>query len=305
MPDDILAAAAGAGAAAGQAAGAGEGQAAGAGEGAGEGAGQAAGAGAGAGEGQAAAAGGASAYKWEGLDADLEKYVGGRSPLEIARESLAHKQGATRRSEQILKDSGAMMPPEKGSEMAFFAKFAPEDVAAYSEAAKDELGANAGPEVGVIAGAAKAAGLHPAQFKALVGAMKEGNDAAVKAQGQAFEGAIAEAWGKDRAAHTEMVARAAKSIAPDLPPDQVIGAIAALNPRGDVQTTIRQLNILREIGARLEEGVTDVGGGVGGVANADEHKALKRAAIDAGGVKNLSSAQQKRLEELQGMVSNG
>ena len=48
-------------------------------------------------------AGGGAGFKWEGLDPELEGFVKGKTPAEIAKEGFAHKQSATRRAEQILK----------------------------------------------------------------------------------------------------------------------------------------------------------------------------------------------------------
>lgn len=246
---------------------------------------------------------GGAAFKWEGLDADLEGWVKGKSPADIAKEGFAHKQSATRRAEQILKESGALTPPAPGAELEFFGKFAPEDVKAYGEAAKGILGDDAGAAGGVMMEAAKAGGLHPAQFAAFIEAAKKGNEAAQAAQGQAFETAIAADWGGNRATNTAMVERAAKMIAPGMAVDEVIAALVAVNPKGDPAQTVRQLNVLRDLGARLEEGVIDPAGEAGKVALADEHKQLKAAAVAAGGVGNLPAAQQARLAEIQKEVS--
>lgn len=247
--------------------------------------------------------GGGAGFKWEGLDPELEGFVKGKSPADIAKEGFAHKQSATRRAEQILKESGALLPPAAGAELEFFGKFAPEDAKAYGEAAKDILGPDAGASGGVMMEAAKAGGLHPAQFKAFIAAAKAGNEAAQAAQGQAFEVAIAADWGGNRATNTAMVERAAKLIAPGMAVDEVIAALVAVNPKGDAAATVRQLNVLRDLGARLEEGVIDPAGEAGKVALQDEHKTLKAAAVAAGGISNLPAAQQARLAEIQKEVS--
>lgn len=67
------------------------------------------GAGGGAGEGDKGGDGGAGdggvpAFTWGEMDEDVTAFVGERTPQEIAKEALAHKQGATRRREQLVED---------------------------------------------------------------------------------------------------------------------------------------------------------------------------------------------------------
>lgn len=246
-------------------------------------------------------AGGAS-FKWEGLDPDLEKWVAGKTPADIAKEGFAHKQSATRRAEQILKESGALTPPEAGKELDFFGMFAPEDGKAYAEAAKEIMG-DAGATGEVMTAAAKAGGLHPAQFKAMMAAAKEGQATLHQKQAQAFDAALTADWGGKRAENTVLVERAAKVIAPGMAPDDVIAALVAVNPTADPAVTVRQLNVLRDLGAKMEEGVINPSGSAARATLVDEHKALKAEAVAAGGVQNLSAAKQRRLSEIQGEVA--
>lgn len=253
--------------------------------------------------GDGAGDGGAGGFKWEGLDDDLKGFVGDKTPAEIAKEGFAHKQSATRRAEQIMKESGMLAPPETGKELDFFKGFAPEEVAAYADAAKDELGEDAGAGGAALMAAAKDAGLHPQQFKSLIGGLKEANAKAAEEQGKAFDTALTAAWGDKRAGNSTLLERAAKVLAPDMDANAVIAAVTSLNPGGDPAVTVRQLDALVRIGQQFEEGVNDPGGQAGHLAIVDEHKALKAKAIDFGGVENLPLSDQKRLTQLQDEVS--
>lgn len=248
---------------------------------------------------------GQDAFSWGEIDDDLKSFVGDKSPIDIAKEALSHKQAATRRTEQILNESGFLKPPEQGSEMEFFKAFAPEDVSSYAEALKDTFGDEQIPPA--MMDSAKEAGFHPEQFKSFMSHLKQQNAEIVEKSAKEFREIINDHWGADRDAKLNYIQRAANNFrgSSDLDVDGVIEAVSILNTDGSYETQKIIMDTLANFGEAIQEGTTGFSGNPGGMSAKDEHEALRSRAIEKGGLRNLSAADQKRFKELQEELSNG
>lgn len=136
-------------------------------------------------------------FEWGELDEDLKGFIGDMSPMEVAKAGFSHKQGATRREEQIRDslmddaDFAAKMAEKHGMVSA------PKDDKAFMEMAKSRISEDTEykrPEIdlptpdGVLdtwAKAAREAGVTPTQHEAMVKTASEGikayNEAAYEA----------------------------------------------------------------------------------------------------------------------------
>jgi len=254
--------------------------------------------------------GGGGAFDWGEVSDDFKGLTEGKTPMEalqaVVEERDAHKAGATRRHEQIVSD----LEGDDEFAKAFAEKrglvSSPKDDAAFIELGKSRITDDtkySHPEIegsdasmlDAFAASARAQGIVPSQYKAMMSGASEAIQAAAQQSAEAMDASLKEKWGDDYDENNVQIDNFLRAVG-DESSDGIVKVLARFPPDQQEMAADVLAMLGKKVGASEhggDKGAGSRGGSAGGADASEAWIAAKAVMSEAGGFDKMSGAQKE------------
>lgn len=240
-----------------------------------------------------------AAFDWGEVSEELQPFTEGKSPTEaltaLLGERDAHKQGATRRREQIIEElegdddfskgyaekRGLMAVPKGEAELIEFAK---SRFGVDTKYEHPEIEGADGELLDAFSAAARSNGVGPKQYKAMIGGAVEAMQEKAAAAAEAMDTTLREEWGDNFDENNVLIEDYLRAIGDEKAGD-TMAVLARFPPAQQRKAADVMVALGKAIGSAERNGDgSGFGGGKGGSGDPEaDWTAAKAAANEAGG----------------------